>query len=286
MSNDTRPVPTNLDGWPGVTDLVVSYKHLLHVLWSSPSSLVSIVGVGRPGVIEHLTGAARQDEPVIMEALRELHRRSLVFLDEGTREVAVRRWCKYHKFSGRWAAQAKIAFNKIESAAIKSVLVRHEGVNAIFPVNSKGAPPNSNDNSNNNVEAASTPEHAAKPSAAAPQHNLKRRHPDRTPHGIECWYPNEDAVANAIEEAHAPDLITAAVAAIKVRTNSAGRKTSPVPALVLEELERMGRAADAQRKAQQIAETTDELELDPVAQTSGKQMIESVRRKLLIPAHH
>ena len=54
-----------------------------------------------------------------------------------------------------------------------------------------------------------------------------------------------------------------------------------MPALVLEELERMGRAANAQRKAQQIAETIDdELELDPVAQTSGKQMIESVRRKL------
>lgn len=147
----TRPVPTNLDGWPGVTDLVVSYKHLLHVLWSSPSGLVSVIGVGRPGIIEHLTGAARQDEPVVIEALRELHRRGLVVLDEETREVAVRRWCRFHKFPGRWAVQARSAFDKIESAVIRGVLVKLEGVNAIFPEKSKAESPNSNSNSNYNT---------------------------------------------------------------------------------------------------------------------------------------
>ena len=74
----TRPVPTNLDSWPGVTDLVGSYKHMLHVLWSSPPSLVNVVGVGRPGVIERLTGATRLDEPVVLEALRELDRLSKI----------------------------------------------------------------------------------------------------------------------------------------------------------------------------------------------------------------
>ncbi|BBN88868.1 hypothetical protein [Azospira sp. I09] len=191
--SDTRPVPTNLDGWVGVTDLVVSYKHILHVLWSAPSSLVSVIGVGRPGIIEHLTGAARQDEPVIVEALRELHRRGLVVLDEQTREVAIRRWCRFHKFNGRWAQAARIAFDKIESPVIKGVLVRHEGVNTVFPEKSKAPTPNSNSNFNNNAEAAPGAEAPGSPGRAAAtalDKQVRPRRGDETvQHGVEIWTP-------------------------------------------------------------------------------------------------
>lgn len=268
--SDTRPVPTNLDGWPGVTDLVVPYKHILHVLWSAPSSLVSVIGVGRPGIVEHLTSAARQDEPVTMEALRELHRRGLVVLDEQTREVAIRRWCRVHKFAGRWAAQAKIAFDRIESASIKSVLVRHEGVNAIFPEKSKAADPNSNCNCNCNEEAASRAA-CGSADAAASIIKEKRRHPLRTQAGIECWYPSEDSEAAAIEDSTPPEQIAAAVLTIRARQNSANKPTSPVPALVKAELERQHRehlvaeqqAATAHRVA--AADTP----IDPAAQAKG-----------------
>ncbi|MEW5892467.1 MAG: hypothetical protein AB1697_04950 [Pseudomonadota bacterium] len=147
---DTRPTPTNLDFWPGVTDLVNDYKHLLHVLWSSPPQVVDVLGVGRPGVIERLCGATRLDEPVVLDALRELDRRRLVALDEETREVAIRRWTAFHKFSGRWAKAAQDAYGKIASAKIKAILVKEEGVKSIFPLESKGTPPNSNTNINNN----------------------------------------------------------------------------------------------------------------------------------------
>lgn len=147
---DTRPVPTNLDSWPGVADLVNDYKHMLHVLWSSPSDLVGVVGVGKPGIIERLCSATNYKEPVILEALREFERRRLVVLDEDTREVAIRGWVRYHKFAGRWAQAAQQAYNKIVSAKIKAVLVKDEGVKSIFPEKSKCQSPNTNHNSNIN----------------------------------------------------------------------------------------------------------------------------------------
>lgn len=129
----TRPVPCNLDGWPGVTDLVVDYKFLLHVLWSSPSSLVSVIGVGGPGTIERLISAARTDETVVLEALREFERRGLVVIDEKTREVCIRGWLRFHNLEGRWRIAARKAYENVVSNKIKGVLVAHEGVKAFFP---------------------------------------------------------------------------------------------------------------------------------------------------------
>lgn len=204
--SDTRPVPTNLDGWVGVTDLVVPYKHILHVLWSAPSSLVSVIGVGRPGIIEHLTGAARQDEPVIVEALRELHRRGLVVLDEQTREVAVRRWCRFHRFNGRWAVAAHSAFDKIESLVIKSVLVRHEGVNAIFPDKSKAELSNSNTNVNNNeaAEAVRAIARTVVDAAATPlvDQGRCRRGNEEVRHGVEVWTEADRDGLQSLVERH------------------------------------------------------------------------------------
>lgn len=214
--SDTRPVPTNLDGWPGVTDLVVTYKHILHVLWSSPSGLVSVIGVGRPGVIEHLTGATRLDEPVVLEALRELQRRGLVVLDENTREVAIRRWCRFHKFPGRWATQARYAYEKIESAVIRSVLVKQEGVNSIFPEKSKLDAPNSNNIVNiNAAEAALTPKKAA----SAPSAKACKYHPS----GIECWTATDISTANKIAADYSSAEILEAIAA----ASDAGKTAVP-----------------------------------------------------------
>lgn len=282
MSN-TRPVPTNLDTQVGVNDLNVIYKHLLHVLWSSPSSLVSVIGVGQAGIIEHLTSASRSDEPVVLEALRELHRRGLVVLDEQTREVAIRRWCKFHKFPGRWAAQAKIAYERIESPVIKGVLVRYEGVNAIFPEKSKAPDPNSNNNSNCNKEAAA-PRATRGPTdaAAASIIEAKRRHPLRTQTGIECWYPAEDPEADAIEDSIPFEQIAAAVLTIRARQNSAGKPTSPVPVLVKAELEHQHRehlAAEQRAATAQRIAAADTLVVDPLAAARGEQILAGIRRK-------
>lgn len=139
--NGTRPVPTNLDSWPGATGLDNDHKLILHVLWSSPPHVVDLIGVGRPGVIEHLCSAVRFVEPAVIDALKRLEKSHLIMLDEVTREVAVRRWCRFHTFNGVWGAKAKEAYERIASQKIKAVLMKEEHVSDIFP---KEKPKNQN----------------------------------------------------------------------------------------------------------------------------------------------
>lgn len=237
--NGTRPVPTNLDSWPGVHDLMSGYKHMLHVLWSSPPHLVSVIGVGRPGVIEHLKNATRLDEPVVLEALREMDRRRLVILDEETREVAVRRWCEFHKFSGRWAAVAQLAFEQVKSPRIKSILAKQEGVKGLFPSKSIVAPPNSNSNNNINSNAVAAPrERAVEKTAAALQKGSGKNYDERES-GIVTWLQDDPAKAEKIEQQHSKVEIDAAVAAV-VATGK-----DPVPGLISREIERRRCERDA-----------------------------------------
>lgn len=78
----------------------------------------------------------------------------------------------------------------------------------------------------------------------------KRKHPRRTANKIECWYPSEDGPADGIEAHFPQEQIAAAVAVVRARSNSRGNRTSPVPALVAEELERVRRATEnAERSA-------------------------------------
>jgi len=191
----TRPVPTSLANWAGVSDLLPDFKLLLFLLWSSPSPLVSVIGVGGPGTIERLTSSTRFDEPVVLEALRELDRRGLVVLDEETREVAIRRWVKFHNFTGRWAKVAEESFGQVQSAKIKSVLVQQEGLKAIFPTKSTPQTPNSNSNSNSNKEipperggGAAPPPNAREARASRERGALKpkARTYATTPEGV--WY--------------------------------------------------------------------------------------------------
>lgn len=123
--------------------------------------------------------------------------------------------------------------------------------------------------------------------AAASDHEAKRRHPRRTVNGIECWYASDDVPADAIEASANPEQIAAAVAAIKLQLNGAGRKTSPVPALVLAELERQQRERDA---AVRLAQADAELriraksEIDPMAQNKGLQLLAKTKGQQLFAA--
>lgn len=244
MSKGTRPVPTNLDSWPGVTDLVIEYKHILYVLWSSPPHLVSVVGVGQAGIIERLCGCTRLDEPVVVEALRELDRRGLVSLDEQTREVGIRRWCAFHKFAGRWAAAAADAYEEIASPKIKGIWAKDEGVKALFPAKSNNSSPTATATATatSSLHACSAPG-GAQPAAGGgdamhagaagkdgvgePQKpkpassgarcaplppvgadgRFVRPHPLS---GVDCWYPSEiDPLEQLIAE-HGEDAVVAA----------------------------------------------------------------------------
>jgi len=206
----TRPVPTMLDSWPGVTDLVGSYKHILHVLWSSPAPLVSVLGVGGPGIIERLTGATRLDEPVVLEALRELDRRRLVVFDEETREVAIRRWCQFHQFKGRWASAAAQAFTLVASAKIKGVLVKEEGVKSIFPEKSIKSSPNSNCN-NNSMYLYKQKQDGSPPScAAAPGKKFSKSRA-----GVICWNDEDRQTALGLERKHGLDQVKEVVAELE-----------------------------------------------------------------------
>ncbi|MBW7900336.1 MAG: hypothetical protein H3C26_02590 [Rhodocyclaceae bacterium] len=119
---------------------------------------------------------------------------------------------------------------------------------------------------------------------AAAAQQQKRKHPNRTPHGIEAWYPSEDAQAADIEAKHASDLIAAAVAAVKSQPNSQGKPTSPVPVLVAREIDRQQRdrdaaacraAADEAHRAQLNAAPS----ADPAAVKRGAAILAAARRR-------
>lgn len=131
------------------------------------------------------------------------------------------------------------------------------------------------------IEEAAPRAHARGTDSAAASSevsNAKRQHPDRSRLGIECWYPSEDLEADAIVAAHDSDAITAAVAAIKQRLNGAGNKTSPVPALVLAELERQQRKRDAAVSPELRLGASANSEIDPTAQNVGLQLLSATLR--------
>lgn len=102
------------------------------------------------------------------------------------------------------------------------------------------------------------------PSAAASSE--KRKHPQRTRNGIECWYPAEDDQANEIETKFSDEHIAAAVRVIRSRKNRANKPTSPVPVLVEEELMRQ----ESERK--KAAAAADKIAADAAhAETARKR---------------
>lgn len=250
----TRPVPTSLASWPGVTDLLVSYKFFLFSLWSAPSQLVSVVGVGGPGTIERLVSDSRHDESVVLEALRELDRRRLVALDETTREVGIRKWCRFHKFTGHWASAAAGAYQKIESPRIKSIWAKEEGVKLLFPTKSTAQPPNATATTTTTNSFACTARerapaceknHSDSGDLGKPKTPASRGRPDGPPppvgadgkfkypyskEGITCWTKADLQAADQLLAAHGVDAVRETAKKI------AGAGGNPLPSLISKQL--------------------------------------------------
>lgn len=232
----TRPVPTNLDSWPGVTDLINDYKHILHVLWSSPSPLVSVVGVGQAGIIERLTSATRLDEPVVLEVLRELERRSLVVIDEETREIGIRRWCSWHEFGGKWARAAVNAYSQIQSPKIKGVLAKEEGVKSLFSTKTTTSSPTATATSTatSSLHAVDAPGvdavRADKESSDLPG-KLPRK-TKRLVYGVECWTDEDLQMVESLVRQHGDTAIQTAAKEIE------GQGLQPLPSRVLSLIKR------------------------------------------------
>lgn len=81
------------------------------------------------------------------------------------------------------------------------------------------------------------------PSTAAAVGLEKRRHPQRTKNGIECWDQADDVKAHEIETSFKADDIKIAIKAVKSMKNSANKPKSPFPCAVEDELIRRQRAA-------------------------------------------
>ena len=193
--------------------------------------------------------------------VRELHRRGLVVLDEDTREVAIRRWCRFHKFPGRWAGAAYSAFQKIESSVIKGVLVRHEGVNSIFPEKSKVSPPNSNVNGNVNDKAAARAVARTASDAAARQgkqdSGRPRRGDETVLHGVEVWTSADAAGLQVLVDLHGADLVEEVASGLTpAASHRAPYVSAVVTAFQMMEKAESAAAASAAHQAQMEAEAT------------------------------
>ena len=237
----------------------------------------SHVGVYRPAGLGEDTGL---DPSALAGALADLERHNHILPDTGTGEIFVTAFFRDNSFlTAARRGQARDDFAQIESSklrlavlnaidqnpscGLKSVDFSHHQENQ--PLASQGEGKVKGEGKG---EAAAPRAHArGTADAAASDPEAKRRHPRRTVNGIECWYASDDAPADAIEASANPEQIAAAVAAIKQQLNGAGKKTSPVPALVLAVLERHQRERetderlareqqDAKLKQMQCAEKT------------------------------
>jgi hypothetical protein len=98
-------------------------------------------------------------------------------------------------------------------------------------------------------------DHTCDVAAALVLKEQKRKSPRRWRSGMVSWYASEDPLAGELEKSVPPATLRAAVVAVSARPNGRGKRTSPVPALVREELEAMASrvARDADRLAAQAA---------------------------------
>jgi hypothetical protein len=259
----TKPLPRAL-----LRDSRLSFgaRGLFAFLWDLPN--------GWSPCLEHLVKMAPEGRDAIRARLGELQRVGAIRIEAKRKDedgntlpkgqISGRRWVLASPT--RWAIEAPLS-------SVKGKIQLSEN-----PIVGESLPKVLQGSKVLQEEAAAPRAHARGTGSAAASRgsNAKRQHPDRSRLGIECWYSSEDQEADAIVEAHDSDSITAAVAAIKQQINGAGKKTSPVPALVLAELERQQRErAAAVRRAQEDAELRVRAisEIDPVAQARGKQFL-------------
>lgn len=86
---------------------------------------------------------------------------------------------------------------------------------------------------------------AASPAAIAPPPPAGGKRRRSRLSGIETWEADDPAAATDIESTHPPEAIAAACAAIRARRNAKGNPASPVPGLVVAEIERQAAAREA-----------------------------------------
>lgn len=230
----------------------------------------------------HLISMAPEGRDALRSRLRELEAVGALRIEpirvEGGK-VAGKRWVLVS--ADRWAIEHSLS--QENSSDYTEERIFRSSVNPII----ENPDPKGLQGSKVLQEEAAAPRAPARgtdSAAASKGSNAKRQHPDRSRLGIECWYPSEDQEADAVVAAHDPDAITAAVATIKQQLNGAGKKTSPVPALVLAELERQQRERDAaMHRAQEDAElrVRANSEIDLAAQAKGQQLLSAPFRARL-----
>lgn len=230
--------------------LTFGARGLFAFLWDLPDGWVLRLG--------HLVKMGPEGRDALRARLRELEQVGAVRIEairaEGGR-VAGKRWVLMA--AERWAIEAPLAREPLPDEDFAEERVFRSSVKPIIGKTDakvlQGVKVLQ--------EAAVLRTHARGPAdaAAVSGKEEKRSSPRRTKNGIECWYSSEDPEADAIEDSVPPEQIARAVAAIRPRPNSAGRPTSPVPAFVVAEIERLrqlkaAHAAEQERIAQQEQE--------------------------------
>lgn len=210
----------------------------------------SHVGVYRPAGLGEDTGL---DPSSLAGALNDLERRCHILPDSVTGEIFILAWFRDNSFSNAARrGQARDDFAQIESPKLRLAVLKaidqnpscglnsveflHHLENQQFASQGEGKVKGEGEGEAAAPRAPARGTAGAAPAAPAIGLDARRRHPNRVS-GIECWYPSEDQEADAIVAAHDSAAIQAAVSAIKQRPNGVGKKTSPVPALVLAEIE-------------------------------------------------
>lgn len=242
-----------------VRSLVPDLKLVLVVL---TIGCESHVGVYRPAGLGEDTGL---DSSALAGALDDLARRSHILPDAATGEIFIVDWFRDNSFStAARRGQARDDFAQIESEKLRQAVLKAIDQNpscgltaADFSqsLNNHAVASQGEGKGKVKEEAAAPRADARGPGTAAANQDLKRRHPNRIG-GMECWYPSEDPKARDIVTNHDPKTIQAAASAVRRRPNSAGNPTSPVPELVLAEIERQQheRKAAAQKASEQAAQ--------------------------------
>lgn len=143
MSRDRTIVPTNLLDWPRVCNLLPEVKFILQTLWAFKD--LSCVGAGFVAIGPFASTLSLKPEAAL-SGLKMLVDAQLIMLDEGTSEVFVLDWFRFHQFKNPVALKMfAAAVEKIQSPSIRmAVLEKSKGclpTSTPTPTSSSTPPP-------------------------------------------------------------------------------------------------------------------------------------------------
>ena len=244
---------------PAIRALVPDLKLLLNVL---TTGCETFVGVYIPAGIGDDAGLAPE---AVAGGLASLEKAGHIVLDKETGEIFIAAFFRDNKFKlERMRRLVTDEFCLVQSPELKkrvlaAVAASPECCLKVDSLRNHMVSVQGEGEAEGEGEVKKKAAVSSPPSAAAPLNNKKRRHPRRTEHGIECWYPNEDVLADKLEAETQGDELAAAVAGVRAQPNSQGKpSTSPVPQLVKDKLDerKAGRdkaAAEAAQERQEAA---------------------------------